>query len=266
MTLSQILVIYAAALGLIMGSAINAVVWRLHAGKSWSRGRSQCVSCEAILAPRDLVPVLSWLWLKGKCRYCAEPICYQYPLVEVVTAVLFGWSAAVLPWSTPPQIWALLLWLGVLSLVVALSVYDMRWMLLPDKLMLPAIIMGLVYLLTVVVPTAGWTTAAGYALGALAAGGLFYAIAVFSRGRAMGGGDIKLAFFMGLILSPARLLVAMELSFLVASIIGVGLLLAGRLKRGGHLPFGPYLVLGTIISYLYGDQIISIYLRLSGLN
>jgi prepilin signal peptidase PulO-like enzyme (type II secretory pathway) len=264
--MTLVVVIYAALLGLIIGSAINAVVWRIHAKISWVHGRSQCPDCGHQLAARDLIPVWSWALLRGRCRYCGHKISWQYPLVELATGVLFAWSTALLPLNNPLDQWAWLLWLSVLALLIILAVYDLRWMLLPDRIMIPAIVIGLTYVMSVVWPQSGASEAGRYCLGALAAGGFFYALAAFSGGRAMGGGDIKLAFLMGLLLSPWKLLVAMELAFVLASVFGVVMLAVGRLKRGGHLPFGPFLVLGTIVSYLYGGQIIDAYLKISGMN
>jgi prepilin signal peptidase PulO-like enzyme (type II secretory pathway) len=264
--LDVILVVYVSLLGLIIGSAINAIVWRLHEGKSWVHGRSQCPKCGHMLAAVDLIPVLSWVWLRGRCRYCNKPISVKYPLVELLSALVFGLSVSALPLSTPLQQWTIALWLLILTLLLVLAVYDLKWMLLPDKIIIPLGVVGALFVLSAVVPASGWGTASSFLLGALVSGGFFYAIAAFSRGRAMGGGDIKLAFVMGLFLNPARLVVAMEIAFVTASIIGVGMLAAGRIERRGHLPFGPYLVLGAIVSFLYGDYIINLYLKISGLN
>ena len=259
-------IVYLAFVGLVVGSAINAIVWRIHVKLSWARGRSQCPDCGHELAARDLVPVASWVLLGGRCRYCRRRISRQYPLVELLTAGLFALSAAILPVLTPMDQWAFALWLAILTLLIILSVYDLKWMLLPDRIMLSAITLGLVYVVSVILPSHGLASAGSYCLAALGAGGFFYAIAAFSGGRAMGGGDIKLAFLMGLVLSPWRLMAAMEIGFISAAAVGIVLLACGRLKRGAHLPFGPFLVLGTITAFFYGGQIIDWYIKISGIN
>ena len=264
------IVIYCAILGLLAGSAINAIVWRLHVGKSWVKGRSMCPECKHELAPQDLVPVLSWLWLRGKCRYCKAKIHWQYPVVELVTAGLFAVSAQrLIPASgiTNGYGWALLgLWLVLVVLLVILAVYDLRWMLLPDKVMLPAAIVTAAIAVTRAAEAQSWVALRGPVLASLAAGGLFLAIALISRGRGMGGGDIKFAFVMGLLLGLRGTLVAMMIAFDVAALIAVILIAARRRGRRDQIPFGPFLVAGTIIAYWYGGAVVEWYLRVNGLS
>lgn len=311
-----------ALFGLLIGSALNAMVWRLHEGKSWTRGRSQCTSCGETLTARDLVPVASWLLLRGKCRHCGKGISPQYPLVELLTALLFGLSfeaalgGAVLSLGIWPAAAAvgLVFWLVLLSMLLVMAVYDARWMLLPNRVMFPAIGLALVFVLaragmagTEIVWLASgaalaaatvflgvmtlrrewpeWTTGLwlvllglvsgllwrigdpmvfGPLLAAFASALAFYAIVEGSRGRAMGEGDVKLAFLMGLILGLQSTLVALVLAFDVAAVFGVTLLLLRRKGKRSVIPFGPFLVAGTVIAYLYGPAIIDWYLGLSG--
>ncbi len=155
----------------------------------------------------------------------------------------------------------------MLGSLIVLSVYDLRWMLLPDKIMLPAI--GLTGLYVAVLAWhahAHWMTAVrGPLLAALAVGAVFYALAVFSRGRAMGGGDIKLVFLMGLLLGLKSTALALILAFDVGALVGI-MLIATHIKgRRDRIPFGPFLVGGTIVAFLYGQPIVSWYLHLNGL-
>jgi prepilin signal peptidase PulO-like enzyme (type II secretory pathway) len=248
--------------GLLFGSAINAMVWRLNVGRSWVKGRSECPDCGHVLAAKDLVPVLSWLTLGGKCRYCRAPI-KDHPLVELATGILFALSAYAL-WNQMPY-WELGIWLVMLVMLIVLAVYDLRWMILPDKVMLPLIIVAFCYQIVVTVVTRSPELLVDSLVAAIAAGGVFYAIVFFSKGRAMGGGDIKLAFAMGLILGLANTAVAMLIAFNVAALVGIGLVVLKRRTRKDQIPFGPFLAGATIVAFLFGDRIVGWYLRLNGL-
>jgi prepilin signal peptidase PulO-like enzyme (type II secretory pathway) len=258
-------VLVAGIFGLIFGSAINAVVWRLYVGRSWVRGRSECPDCGHTLAAKDLLPVVSWLALRGKCRYCRKPI-KDHPAIELVTGVLFALSFYALHPANNQEVVKLGFWFGILVLMIVLAVYDTRWMLLPDKVMLPLIGLALIYEVTISSMARSPHALLNALSAAILAGGVFYAIVFFSRGRAMGGGDIKLAFAMGLILGPRNTLVAMMVAFNVAAIIGIGMIVSRRKGRKDQISFGPFLVFGTVIAFLFGHQIIEWYLRLNGLN
>ncbi len=252
-------------LGLLVGSFINAVVWRLHAGKSIVWDRSQCPNCSHKLAPIDLIPVLSWLALRGRCRYCHQPISPQYPLVEALTAVLFVLSYARLQPVSHIQWLSFGFWLYWLSALIILAVYDLRWYLLPDQVLLPAIGVGVVRAVYLGISNHSPSTTYHLLAAGLAAGGLFYALAAVSKGKWMGGGDIKLVALMGLILGPSKTVVAMILAFNSAAIVGLVLIGLKRKKRADHIPFGPFLVAGTIAAMLYAQSLISWYLHLSGI-
>lgn len=268
--------------GLVIGSFLNALVWRLHEqgageehpvksaydGKTLSitRGRSICPHCGHQLAASDLVPVFSWLWLRGKCRYCRGPISWQYPLVELLTGFLFAWSAVVLN----PQgnaAWAGFVgWLIVLSGLVALTVYDLRWMLLPDRIVYPLIFIMLAVLCIQTLLGQPESILLRHVLAALFLGAAFLVLASLAGGRLFGGGDVKLGFLMGLILGLRGVTVAALLAFWAAAIVGIVLVLAGRKTRKSYLPFGPFLAFGTLVAVWYGRPIIEWYLRLNGLG
>ena len=250
----------------MIGSAINAIVWRIYVGRSWVKGRSMCPDCEHTLAGKDLVPVFSWLALRGKCRYCHQRIHWQYPLVEAVTAALFVVSAAVLAPTTLAAGLLLAGWLIILTLLIILAVYDARWMILPDKIMLPAIMAAFLYAAAVAVEAGRWNALHGPLLAAALAGGGFFALAAGSRGKAMGGGDIKLVFLMGLLLGLRGTALAMLVGFNVAAVVGVTLILAKRKGRRDYLPFGPYLIGATVFAFLYGPAVIRWYMRINGLS
>jgi prepilin signal peptidase PulO-like enzyme (type II secretory pathway) len=251
--------------GLIFGSAINAVVWRLYVGRSWVKGRSECPDCGHTLASKDLVPVVSWLALRGKCRYCRKPI-KDHPIVELATGFSFMLSYIALRPVTALQWVRFDFWLVMLVLMIVLAVYDARWMLLPDKIMLPLILVAAIFQIAIAVLSRYPKPLLSVLAAAVLAGGVFYAIVFFSKGRAMGGGDIKLAFAMGLILGPQNTLVAMVAAFNVAAILGIALIVTRRRGRKDQISFGPFLVGGTIVAFLYGHQIVEWYLRANGLN
>jgi prepilin signal peptidase PulO-like enzyme (type II secretory pathway) len=252
-------------LGLLIGSAINAIVWRLHVEKSWVRGHSMCPDCEHPLAAKDLVPVFSWVFLRGRCRYCNQPIHWQYPVVELTTAALFGLSTAVLAPDTAKGYILLAIWLWLLVQLLILAVYDLRWMLLPDKVIFPAIGVALAQLVLLAAWSGSYHVWLGPLLAALLAGGGFWILASVANGKLMGGGDVKLVVLMGLILGMQRTALALFIGFDTAAIVGIALILTHRRKKSDYLPFGPFLIAGTIVAFLYGAQIIHWYLNINAL-
>jgi leader peptidase (prepilin peptidase)/N-methyltransferase len=249
--------------GLLLGSAINAMVWRIKVGRSWTKGRSECPDCGHVLAAKDLVPVFSWLALKGKCRYCHKPI-KDHPIVEIITAVLFSVSAAVLAPQAGFEGVMFIFLLVILVMLEVLAVYDAKWMNLPDKVNFAFMGGALVYSVVM----AAWTRSPQVLYGALEAGvlagGMFWLLVYGTRGRAMGGGDIKLAAGMGLLLGLQGTAVALLLAFNVAAIVGVIMIVVKRRARSTAIAFGPYLVGGTIIAFLWGRELSGWYLQLSG--
>jgi len=263
--------------GLCLGSFVNALAWRLREQEletdkkkpnkaylkslSISRGRSMCSHCHHELAAKDLVPVISWLSLKGKCRYCQKSI-PDSPIVELSTAALFVisymyWPLALEGWQT--VIFGL--WLAILVGLVALTVYDLRWFLLPNRIIYPLAVIALIQAAIVFAISpeplkTGLMMAAAVAIG----GGIFYFIFQISGGKWIGGGDVRLGWLLGLIVaSPAKSLLFIFVAALVGTFISVPLLLSGRLKRSAVIPFGPFLILGAIIAVLFGANILDWY-------
>lgn len=247
-------------LGLCVGSFINAWVYRTYLHKTIVQGRSECPRCRHQLAAKDLVPVLSYIWLRGKCRYCGKKISPAYPLVETATAVLYGG----LYWYWRPESLAgqvgLVVWLIVSVLLVAGFVYDMRYMILPDRYMLPAIIVGLFYvffLSTKVGHFELWrlAAAAGFA-------GFYGLLWLISKGKWIGDGDIRLAAVIGLILSPAQLAVGVFAAYVIGSVVGVYLIVVKKHQRGHAIPFGPFLIAGAYFGLFWGSTIANWYFGL----
>lgn len=266
-----------AVLGLCLGSFVNAFVWRFHEleGKltpkrrkelSISRGRSMCVHCGHTLKGSDLVPLFSWLWLRGKCRYCHKPISIQYLLVELATAALFVCSYLVWPYGFDTAGLALFLsWLGMLTGLVTLVIFDMRWMRLPFDITF-SLIGGWLLVLAVFTAVEGLDRIhIGYAIisGFLFAG-LFWLLLKLSDGKWIGGGDIPLAALLGLlagtILNTAAILF---LASLLGTIYALPLMLTGKLTPKSHVPFGPFLIAAGIFVFLQGPPLAHIFQLLS---
>lgn len=232
--------------GLCVGSFLNAVIYRLHTGESIIRKRSHCVKCGHILAWYELVPIISFVAQRGRCRACKSTISFQYPLVELATGSLF---VLALYYNLP-----LLYTLTMSSLLLVIFVYDLKHYIIPDKIIYPAILVSGIL---------GWQYATHNILytiyAAVGACAFFAAIFFVSRGKWLGFGDVKLAFFMGLFLGWPAILPAVFLAFLLGGIIGIALILARKKTMKSQVPFGPFLVAGTLISMFWGQGLVNWY-------
>lgn len=258
--------------GLALGSFVNALVWRVHeqatssvkrASKDLSitTGRSMCPRCKHQLHIQDLIPVLSWLWLKGKCRYCCKSIGWQYPLVELITAGLFVLSYLVWPHGLD-LLGSLQLgvWLLCVTIFMALVVYDLRWMILPDRIVLPLTVLAALQVGLLTAQQRSLTVVAGSLLGVLCLAGLFYLLFQISGGKWIGGGDVKLGVSLGLLVGgPAKALAVLFLAACLGTICTLPLLVLGKKKASQQLPFGPFLIAATIIIYLFGTGLVAWY-------
>ncbi len=254
---------FVALAGVIVGSFLNALVWRIHKEmKIGGKARSQCPVCDHKLAWYDLIPVVSWIILRARCRHCKDPISVQYPVIEVLNGLLWLVSLIVLSPTSLLEYALMALWLIAVSTLVALAVYDIRWMLLPDRLVifftgcaaLYALI-GSVFLAT------GVYDRFDPLLGVAAIAGLFYILYQISDGKWIGGGDVKLAVGMGLFLGLQGSLLALFLASFIGSIVGVFGILVLRKSRKAIIPFGPFLITGTVVTFLFGDALIGWYMN-----
>jgi leader peptidase (prepilin peptidase)/N-methyltransferase len=253
-------------LGLCLGSFVNAFVWRLHERRDWVKERSECPHCHHQLAAKDLVPVLSWLALRGKCRYCKKPI-PDTPLTELATPTLFVLSYYFWPVElTGVGLFQFVVWLAALLLFVILAVYDFKWFLLPDKVVFTLIGVAAVWSAGTAVITGDWKVLLAGLAGIVIISGLFYALYKLSKGKWIGFGDVKLGIALGLFAGGA--IEACMLLFF-ASFIGVfisaPLVLSGKASRKTQLPFGPLLIAGAIIVQLFGAGILDWYTQLLGM-
>lgn len=253
-------------LGLFVGSFLANVVYRLKKREQFVKGRSKCPHCGHELSALDLVPVFSWLFLRGKCRYCKAKIPAEYSLIELLTGILFALSYSALTPEAGIAIAQFIFWLVILSGLIILAVYDLKWYLLPDKILAPLFIPAIILMMLSFLDGGSYKVITGPFVAAAVFGGFFYLLAAVSGGKWMGGGDIKLSFLMGLLLGVQKTSVAMLIAFNSAAIVGLYLLATKKLKRDHQIPFGPFLIGGTIVAFLYGQDIINWYTELTGLN
>lgn len=245
----------AIALGGIVGSFLNVCASRLPKGKSlWMPG-SACPACATPIRWHDNIPVLSFVVLRGRCRDCQARIPWRYPLVELSTALLFALTYLRIGWH-----WELVLALVFLSALVVITAIDLEHQLIPDRITLPAIIVG--FAGSVAVGKHSWHDSA---LGILLGGGTIYLIIGLSRlwlGQdGMGGGDMTLSAMLGAFLGWKLLLLALFLAVLVGAALAVALLATGRKGGKDPIPFGPFLAAGGAVSLFWGEELLQWYLR-----
>lgn len=264
--------------GLALGSFVNALVWRVHEQAqeldrkkpnkqyltelSINKGRSMCPNCKHTLAAKDLIPVLSWLSTDGKCRYCRKPISWQYPVVELTTMALF--LISYLCWPEPlhgAQTVIFGIWLLIVAGLMALLVYDARWYLLPNRILYPT---GLLAAVMAIVEISSSNnvgrTALDMVLAVLVGGGIFYVLYQASKGKWIGGGDVKLGWVLGLIAgTPALSMMIIFIASFSGVLVSLPFLQAKRLKKDSTIPFGPFLIIGAIVVQLFGQSILKWY-------
>jgi prepilin signal peptidase PulO-like enzyme (type II secretory pathway) len=259
-----------AVVGLCMGSFVNALVYRIHEQDrhkkppkelSITKGRSMCPHCKHELAAKDLIPVLSWLSLGGKCRYCGAKI-DDTPLTEIATALLFVTSYIWWPYSFNAMgTFNFVVWLVLLVGFVALFLYDRRWMLLPNRIVFPLMWLNLGALaVNLAVFKAGWSFFVATLLATLVTSGVFFVLFQLSNGRWIGGGDVKLGLVIGLTLQgfwPGCLV--LFFASLLGTAIALPGLFSGKMSARSKLPFGPLLIVGAIIAKLFGTSLVAWY-------
>jgi leader peptidase (prepilin peptidase) / N-methyltransferase len=257
-----LLAVWSAALGLVIGSFLNVVVWRVPRGESIVRPPSHCPSCGHKVRPRDNVPVVSWLLLRGRCRDCHAPISARYPLVELATGVVFVVLAVRIgfAWELPAY-----LYLGAIG--VALAMIDIDVKRLPNAIVLPSYVVVAVLLGAAAAIEGEWATMLRAVLAGMALYA-FYFLLMLVYPRGMGFGDVKLAGILGAYLGWlgwGELVVGSFLGFLVGGVFGLALMVVGRAGRKSAIPFGPWMLLGALLGILWGGALADLYLdSLSG--
>lgn len=281
-------------LGTVLGSFVKALADRSLNKKSFW-GRSYCPDCQRALAWYDLLPIISYISLGGKCRYCGDKINLEYLLVEVGMGVLVGLLFGSFDFAQDKLLFFLpdLLFKTFFVTVLAiLFLTDIKKMLIPDRIILPGIVISIIFIIFITIIKISYLyyylsqTAVGQkllppysdyfqrhalitaepffgsALSAILIGGFFMALIVITRGKGMGGGDVKLGALMGLVLGFPQSLLAVILAFLSGAMVSLILIFGGKKHFGQTIPFGPFLVLGSLITLFWGQQIIDWYLHI----
>jgi leader peptidase (prepilin peptidase)/N-methyltransferase len=253
------LLVICGVLGLVVGSFLNVVIWRVPRHESVVTPGSHCPGCDTPLGPLENVPVVSWVALRGKCRHCGTRISARYPLVELLTAGLWVAMAARFgaAWDLPP-------YLVLVSGLVALSLIDLDHFLLPNRVMYPTgIAMTALFVLAAALDDSWHDLGRALLCGAVAFL-VFFVIHVISP-RGMGFGDVRLSFVLGVALgwlSWRHVYLGLFLGFLLGAVVGVALIATGVKTRKDHVPFGPFLAAGAVIAILSGGEL----LRLLGIT
>ena len=237
--------------GLLFGSFFNVVGLRVPVNQSIVAPRSACPKCGHTLSWYELIPVLSYIFQKGKCSQCKTAISLIYPIVELITGLLFILAPVKLGWSTELFVaWTLI------SLLMIILVSDLAYMIIPDKVLI--VFSVLLIIEKIIIPQNSLVfSISGAAVGFF----LLLFLAVISKGG-MGGGDIKLFAVIGFVLGPKLVLLAFFLASLFGALIGIIGMLLKQFKKREPIPFGPYIVLGTLIAYFYGLELLDFYFQL----
>lgn len=246
---SQILLFF--LLGLLLGSFFNVVGLRLPRRQTFTNDRSRCPTCKQTLSWYELIPMLSFLLQSGKCLHCKTRISSMYPTIELITACLFAYSFVRIGIQLE-----LIIALLLISMLMMILVTDLIYMIIPNNLLL--FFFPILIILRLIAPLDPWWSAP---LGMFIGFSLILMIILISRGG-MGAGDMKLFAVLGVALGIDKILLTLFLASVIGSIIGLLLLHLKWIKRKQPLPFGPYIILATLLAYFYGDQMINWYWHL----
>lgn len=249
-------------IGLIIGSFLNVCIYRIPRKESISFPPSHCFSCDHDLKPKDLFPVLSYLFIKGRCRYCGEKISIQYPLIETLNSLVYLLLLTHFGLNIQFVFYAILA-----STLIVVSIIDYYHQIIPNEIVLFTLIIGIIYRVATYIAFNQnlFDVVKQSILGFLIGGGFYLLIFILTRGN-MGGGDIKLMAALGIWLGTVDTVIAIFLTFMIGAVVSV-FLLATKIKgRKDAIPFGPFIVLGTFITILYKIEIIDFYLKMMGIG
>jgi len=255
-------------LGSAVGSFINVYIYRTITDQDWLGGRSECEKCRNKIAWYDLIPVFSYLWLRGKCRHCGKRIGLIHPIVEVIVGLLFVWWYFIgalffrltsLPFQAiQPAYWLLA---GILLLIIFVA--DILYYFVPNSIV--GLLLALTLIYRIGLTFFGLMQPKDLIMAILASIGLvfaFYLLHVGTKGKGFGMGDVKLAAPLALIMGWPKVLVGVFLAFFIGAVVGLGLIATGKRKFGQIVPFAPFLILGTLLALIFGQQIWQSYLSL----
>lgn len=246
--MQSVTIVYLSIVGLVLGSFYNVVGLRVPLKKSVVTPRSFCPKCKNNLSVLELIPVLSYVIQRGKCRSCKAPISPIYPLMELITGILFAVTPFIVGWG-----FELLFSYVFISLLVIITVSDLAYMIIPDKILI--IFASIFIVLQFIVGDRQWLDSL---LGVIIGFGLLLMIALISKGG-MGGGDIKLFALLGLILGVKLVILAFFFSVIYGALIGMLLMLLGIMKKRQPIPFGPFIAAGALTAYYFGEKIVQWY-------
>ncbi len=253
-------VIGAGVFGALLGSFFNVVIYRMPRGESVVWPPSKCPQCSRSIKPLENIPVFSWLFLRGKCAGCNLPISIQYPLVEAFTAIWAAVLTAYLVLLNPEAAWDFrlgFLYLGLCTIPITLI--DLRHYLIPDLLNFPGLFLGLAAGLL-----PGGLTPWESLTGALVGGGFLYAVGFLAekllKKEAMGLGDVKLLAMAGAWFGASTSLIGLMFAAFLGTVIGLPLMISGKLNEQRHLPFGPFICVGVLLAAVYGEALMNWYL------
>ena len=247
-----------AVFGLVIGSFLNVCIFRIPRNISIVFPSSRCPTCNHPIRAWDNIPVISYMILGGRCRHCGAKISLQYPFVEALNAFFyvavfwrygFGWDSGV--------------YAVFCSSLLVITFVDLEFQIIPDRITLPGIVIGIVAGSLLMPDPFMRTTLLGYkasVIGLLSGGGFFYLVAVLSRGG-MGGGDIKMMAMVGALMGWKTVLLTTFLGSLSGSMVGIFLMIFRGRGRKAKIPFGPFLALGAVITLFFGEEILAWYLH-----
>lgn len=259
MIFDKIAYTFAFLFGLATGSFLNCLIYRLEIGEK-PTGNSFCPRCKNKLSAIDLIPILSYIFLKGKCRYCDEKISIQYPLVELLTGAIFLSTLFYvgLP-ATLFEVASLIFILICFSLLVVVFVYDLKHYIILNKIIYPAILAALGYIILEVLMSQNIIILVNHLVTGILFFLFFFSIYLITSGEGIGFGDVRYSFFLGLFLGFPAGLIGLFFSFIIGAIIGILLIIFGDKGRKDVIPFGPFLVAGTFVAFFFSELIIEIY-------
>ncbi len=249
-----VMLLPAFAIGAVLGSFLNVLIDRLSTGRTFVRGRSYCENCKKTLKSYDLLPLVSYIILKGKCRFCKKRIPFRLFLVELIIALLASFCYYSIIVGVIPLIVGVMLF-TLLYLFFGIFVADLIYGIIPDLMVVLSLVTALFYI------NFSKMDMSNHFLSAFLCFAFFLFLFAITKGRGMGFGDVKLSFILGLLLGSPLIIVSLYLAFLTGAFVAIILVVCRKTRFfGGTIPFGPFLILSTVISLFYGQQILEAFL------
>lgn len=241
--------------GIFLGSFLNVLIDRLSTDRPFVKGRSYCEHCKKTLHPKDLMPLVSFLLLKGRCRYCRKSIPVRLFVVELVTGLVAVFSMFVYLSGMSPLFVSVVLFVILFSFL-GIFFADLYYGIIPDLLVLLSLIAAFLYIMLLGLPLQAHLFAAGASL-------LFFVfLFIITKGKGMGLGDVKLSFVLGLLLGFPNIVVGLYLAFLTGAGVSIILVICRKLRFfGGTIPFGPFLIASSVITLFYGKDILNAFVQ-----